>query len=82
MLSGTLCIMFNNIFAFICLCYENALVFVRVRVLLMASIEMTVIGDVAPCSLVETDRRFRGRPDDEGSKHSMLAFSYHPLNLH
>jgi hypothetical protein len=38
--------------------------------------KMTVFWDGMPCSLVETDRRFRGaycmyhrRPDDEGSKH-------------
>jgi hypothetical protein len=42
-------------------------------------LKMTVCWDVAPCSLVEIDRRFRGayslhhqdvhRPDDGGSKH-------------
>jgi hypothetical protein len=42
------------------------------------SMKMAVVWNVAPCSLVEIDRRFRGaycphhqgdRPDDEGSEH-------------
>jgi hypothetical protein len=30
---------------------------------------MTVFWVVAPCSLLEIDRRLRGRPDNGGSKH-------------
>jgi hypothetical protein len=45
-------------------------VIVRFQVLTAASTKVTVFWDVAPCSLVENDRRFRGdRPDDGGSKH-------------
>jgi hypothetical protein len=32
----------------------------KFRVLTVASMKMTVFWDVAPCSLVETDRHFRG----------------------
>jgi hypothetical protein len=49
---------------------------VRFQDLTAASIKMTVFWDVAPCSLVEIDRRFRGvlhRPDDGGSKHCRIA---------
>jgi hypothetical protein len=41
---------------------------VRIEVLTVASMKITDFWDVAPCSLVETDRHFRG-PDDGGSKH-------------
>jgi hypothetical protein len=50
----------------------------RFQVLTATRIKTTVFWDVAPCSLVETDRRFRGafclhhqgrRPDYGGSKH-------------
>jgi hypothetical protein len=49
--------------------------------------KMAVFWDVAPCSLVDSDRRFRGdycsiirvtpmthRPDYEGSKHAKFIF--------
>jgi hypothetical protein len=49
---------------------------VRFQVLTATSVMMTVFKDVAPCSLVEIDRRFRGayclslQDDDDGdSKH-------------
>jgi hypothetical protein len=41
----------------------------------------TDLWDVAPCSLVEVYRRFRGayyRPDDEGCKHSLNIGKLHP----
>jgi hypothetical protein len=41
----------------------------RLKVLTEASMKMAVCWDLAPCSLTEVDRRFRGdRPDDGGSK--------------
>jgi hypothetical protein len=47
--------------------------YVRFQILTATSMKMTVFLDVAPCSLVEIDRRFRGfrvthRSDDGGSK--------------
>jgi hypothetical protein len=47
---------------------------VRFQVLTAASMKMTVFWDVAQCSVVEIDRRFRGAyclhcPDDGSSKH-------------
>jgi hypothetical protein len=44
---------------------------VRFQVLTAMRMKMTVFWDVAPCSLVEINRRFRGayRPDDGGSNH-------------
>jgi hypothetical protein len=39
---------------------ENELPVVRFHVLTAASMKMFVFWDVAPCSLVEIDRRFRG----------------------
>jgi hypothetical protein len=52
------------------------------RVLTAASVKMTAVWDIASCSLVEVDRRFRGTyclhrqgddcvdsPDDEGSRY-------------
>jgi hypothetical protein len=42
----------------------------RFQVLMAANLKMTVSWDIAPCSLVEIDRRFRAdRPDEGGSKH-------------
>jgi hypothetical protein len=40
--------------------------FVRFKVLTAASKKKIVFWDVAPCSLIEINRRFRG---DGGSKH-------------
>jgi hypothetical protein len=52
---------------------------VRCQVLTAANMKMTFFWDVAPCSLVKVDRRFRGayylhnrghyRPDDVRSTH-------------
>jgi hypothetical protein len=45
---------------------------VRFQVLTEANMKMTVFLDVAPYSLIEVYRRFRGAdddPDDRGSKH-------------
>jgi hypothetical protein len=45
---------------------------VRIQVLTVANMKMTLVWDVAPCSLVEIYWRFRGdyiRPDDGDSKH-------------
>jgi hypothetical protein len=47
----------------------------RFQVLTAASMKMTAVWNVAPCSLIEADRRIRGvyclhhHPDDIGSKH-------------
>jgi hypothetical protein len=47
----------------------------RFKVLTAASMKMTAFWDIAPCSLIEVDRRFRGaycvhhQGDDGGSKH-------------
>jgi succinate dehydrogenase/fumarate reductase cytochrome b subunit len=40
--------------------YANTLQFLSIQVLTAACMKMTVFWDVAPCSLVETDKRFRG----------------------
>jgi hypothetical protein len=47
------------------------------QVLMVASMKMTAFWDVAPCSLVEVDRRFRGvyclhYQDDEWRRYSPL----------
>jgi hypothetical protein len=44
---------------------------VRFQVLTAASMKFSVFWDVAPCSHVEVDIRFRAmnRPDDGGSTH-------------
>jgi hypothetical protein len=49
----------------------------RFQVLTAASINITAFWDIAPCSFVNVDRRFRGAyclhhqgPDDRDSKHS------------
>jgi hypothetical protein len=57
--------------------YMITISFVRFKVLKAASKNMAVFWVVAPCSLVEIHRRFRGswflhrthRPDDGGSRH-------------
>jgi hypothetical protein len=41
---------------------------VKIQVLVVTGLKMTVFWDVAPCSLVEIDLRFRG-PDDNLSKY-------------
>jgi hypothetical protein len=53
--------------------------YVRFKVLTVASIKYRVVWDVAPCSYVEVDQRFRGasclhnRPDDGGSMHFSIT---------
>jgi hypothetical protein len=48
---------------------------VRFQVLAVASMKIGAFWDVAPCSLIRVDRRFRGtyclihHPDDRGSMH-------------
>jgi hypothetical protein len=47
--------------------------YVRLKVLTVACTKMTVFWDMAPCSLIEVDRRFRltyfGLPGDESGTH-------------
>jgi hypothetical protein len=55
---------------------------VRLQVLTATSMKMTVLWNVASCSLVDTDRRFRGvycihhQGDDGGSKHVQIVGEY------
>jgi hypothetical protein len=46
----------------------KVIVFVGFEVLTAVSMKIAVFWVVAPCSLVEVYQRFRGRPDDGGSK--------------
>jgi hypothetical protein len=68
-----------NSSSFILQSFRISSVCVRFQVLTAASMKMTVFWDVAPCSLVDVYRRFRGTyclhhqgdecTDDGGSKH-------------
>jgi hypothetical protein len=67
---------------------------VTFQVPVAASVKIVAFWDIAPCCLVEVDRRFRGaychhhqvhRPDDGGTMHlrnvGLLQHDYKPINL-
>jgi hypothetical protein len=68
---------------------RNWVVLVRSEVLTAASMKMTVFWVVAPCSLVEVYRLFRGvcclhhhhRPDDESTSTSETSVNFYQTTL-